>query len=60
MSKSLGQGNSIRLLDDETLPAGNYSWIRLVIDPLMTYVVEDVGGAQLLLDCSSCDESHLN
>ena len=57
--KTLGQGNSIRLLDDETLPAGKYSWIRLVIDPDMTYVVEDVGGSQLLLDCSSCDESHL-
>jgi len=57
--KTLGQGNSIRLLDDETLPAGHYSWIRLVINPDMTYVVESVGGAQLLLDCSSCDESHL-
>lgn len=57
--KSLGQGNSVRLIDDEVLPAGNYSWIRLVIDPTMTYVVEDMGGAQLLLDCSSCDESHL-
>ena len=57
--KTLGQGNSIRLLNDETLSEGRYSWIRLVIDPDMTYVVEDAGGAQLLLDCSSCDESHL-
>ena len=57
--KTLAQGNSIRLLEDEPLPAGNYSWIRLVIDPDMTYVVENTGGGQLLLDCSSCDESHL-
>ena len=57
--KTLSQGNSIRLLEDEPLPAGNYSWIRLVINPAMTYVVEDVGGGQLLLDCSSCDETHL-
>jgi hypothetical protein len=42
--KTLGQGNSIRLLEDEPLPAGNYSWIRLVIDPDLTYVVEKVGG----------------
>ncbi len=57
--KTLAQGNSVRLLNDETLPAGHYSWVRLVIDPDMTYVVEKVGGAQLLLDCSSCDQSHL-
>ena len=57
--KSLGEGNSVRLIDEYPLPAGSYSWIRLVIDPENTYVVEDVGGAQLLLDCSSCDESHL-
>ena len=57
--KSLGQGNSVRLLEDYPLPAGDYSWIRLVIDPDNTYVVENQGGAQLLMDCSSCDESHL-
>lgn len=57
--KSLGEGNSVKLIDEYPLPAGSYSWIRLVIDPENTYVVEDVGGAQLLLDCSSCDESHL-
>ena len=57
--KSLGEGNSVKLLDEYPLPAGGYSWIRLVIDPENTYVIEDVGGAQLLLDCSSCDESHL-
>jgi hypothetical protein len=56
--KTLTQGNSIRLLEDEPLPAGNYSWIRLVINPDETYVV-DLSGAELLLDCSSCDESHL-
>lgn len=57
--KSLGQGNSVRLLDEYALPAGDYSWVRLVIDPANTYVIVDEGGAQLMLDCSSCDESHL-
>jgi hypothetical protein len=57
--KSLGQGNSVRLLDEYPLPAGGYSWVRLVIDPDKTYAIEETGGAQLLLDCSSCDESHL-
>ncbi len=56
--KTLSQGNSIRLLEDEPLPAGNYSWIRLVIDPDITYVVDNTG-AKFMLDCSSCDESHL-
>jgi len=56
--KTLTQGNSVRLLNDETLPAGHYSWVRLVVDPNLTYVVETTGG-ELLLDCSSCDESHL-
>ena len=55
----LGQGNSERLLNEYPLPAGQYSWMRLVIDPDNTYVVVDEGGAQLTLDCSSCDQSHL-
>jgi hypothetical protein len=57
--KSLGEGNSVMLVDEHPLQGGNYSWIRLVVDPDNTYVVVDEGGAELLLDCSSCDESHL-
>jgi len=55
---SLASGKSALLLGQEQLPAGKYSWIRLVIDPTHTYVVETLGGTPLL-DCSSCDESHL-
>ncbi len=55
---SLASGKSELLLGQEPLAAGNYSWIRLVIDPTYTYVVETLGGTPLL-DCSSCDESHL-
>jgi hypothetical protein len=49
------------LLEEYPLPVGDYSWLRLVIDPdpARTYVIVDEGGAQLALDCSSCDESHL-
>lgn len=57
--KSLSEGNSVMLVDDHPLPEGDYSWIRLVVDPDNTYVVVNEGGAELLLDCSSCDESHL-
>ena len=56
---TLTEGNSVMLVDEHTLPGGDYSWIRLVVDPDNTYVVVDEGGAELLLDCSSCDESHL-
>ena len=55
---SLASGKSALLLGQEKLLAKNYSWIRLVIDPAHTYVVETLGGTPLL-DCSSCDESHL-
>ena len=55
---SLTSGKSELLLGQEKLLAKNYSWIRLVIDPDYTYVVETLGGTPLL-DCSSCDESHL-
>lgn len=57
--KSLGEGNTEMLLDEYPLPAGDYSWVRLVIDPSKTYVVEDEGGAELLLDCPSCTQSGL-
>jgi len=56
--KSLSGGKAATLLGQYQLPAGHYSWMRLVIDPAHTYVVE-TGGGESLLDCSSCDESHL-
>jgi hypothetical protein len=56
--KSLSGGNAATLLGQYALPAGHYSWMRLVIDPAHTYVVETGGGVSLL-ECSSCDESHL-
>ena len=65
-----------QLLGDFELPGGHYSWIRLVIDPNETKIVERTvvglpdgeGNSETddiiheppaLLDCSSCDESHL-
>jgi len=56
--KSLSGGETATLLGQYELPAGHYSWRRLVIDPAYTYIVES-GNGQSLLDCSSCDESHL-
>ena len=71
--KELTNGNSV-LLGEFDIPAGDYSWIRLVIDPVHTVIVErDVVGEPdevensepdtiyppALLDCSSCDQSHL-
>ncbi|MGD2137072.1 MAG: DUF4382 domain-containing protein [Gammaproteobacteria bacterium] len=69
----LTNGNSV-VLGEFDIPAGDYSWIRLVIDPDNTVIVErDVVGEpdevddsepdtifpSALLDCSSCDQSHL-
>jgi hypothetical protein len=71
--KDLTEGKT-QLLGDFELPGGHYSWIRLVIDPNETKIVErtvvgepdevddsepDIIHASALLDCSSCDESHL-
>jgi len=52
--KSLGSGQSEMLLNEYPLPQGSYSWARLEIDPLQTYVIVEEGGQQLLLDCPSC------
>jgi hypothetical protein len=52
--KSLGSGQSEMLLNDYPLPQGDYSWVRLEIDPLQTYVIVNEGGQHLLLDCPSC------
>ena len=72
--KELTEGKT-QLLGDFELPGGHYSWIRLVIDPNETKIVErtvvglpdgegnseadDELHPSALLDCSSCDESHL-
>lgn len=71
--KDLTEGRTM-LLGEFELPAGRYSWIRLDIDPDNTVIVErDVVGEPdevddsepdtlypaTLLDCSSCDQSHL-
>jgi hypothetical protein len=64
--KSLTNGNTM-LLGEIELAAGHYSWIRLDIDPAYTYINETdvpdetpvIEGNPTLLDCSSCDESHL-
>jgi len=67
---SLAGGGSVRLLGDYPLPDGHYSWMRLVIDPDNTYVICDeyecdgdgdgvADSLPLMLDCSSCDQSHL-
>jgi hypothetical protein len=71
--KELTNGNSV-VLGEFDIPAGNYSWIRLDIDPDKTVIVErdvigepdevDDSDPDMLydasrLDCSSCDESHL-
>lgn len=52
--KSLGTGQSEMLLNEYPLPQGDYSWARLEIDPLQTYVIVNEGGQHLLLDCPSC------
>jgi hypothetical protein len=51
---SLGSGQSAMLLNEYPLPAGDYSWMRLAIDPSQTYVIVNEGGQHLLLDCPSC------
>jgi len=53
--KSLVGGKTM-LLGEIPLDAGNYSWIRLVIDPTHTYVVETSGGSYLV-KCPSCVQS---
>jgi hypothetical protein len=72
--KDLTEGKTL-LLGEFDLAAGQYSWIRLDIDPENTRIVErtvvgepdgegntetdDVHYTARRLDCSSCDESHL-
>jgi hypothetical protein len=72
--KELTNGNSV-VLGEFDIPAGNYSWIRLDIDPANTVILERTVNGEpdevddsepdtlhnpaRRLDCSSCDESHL-
>jgi hypothetical protein len=71
--KELTNGKSV-VLGEFDIPAGDYSWIRLDIDPENTVIVEREVVGELdevddsepdklysarRLDCSSCDQSHL-
>jgi hypothetical protein len=71
--KELTNGKSV-VLGEFDIPAGDYSWIRLDIDPDNTVIVEREVVGELdevddsepdtlyparRLDCSSCDQSHL-
>jgi uncharacterized repeat protein (TIGR01451 family) len=53
--KSLVGGKTM-LLGEIPLDAGDYSWIRLVIDPAHTHIVETSGG-DYLVKCPSCTQS---
>ena len=53
--KSLVGGKTM-LLGEIPLDAGDYSWLRLVIDPDNTRIVE-TSGAEYLVKCPSCSES---
>jgi uncharacterized repeat protein (TIGR01451 family) len=55
--KSLVGGKTM-LLGEIPLDAGKYSWIRLVIDPANTHIIE-TGGGDYLMDCPSCTQSGL-
>jgi len=55
--KSLVGGKTM-LLGEIPLDAGDYSWIRLVIDPAHTHIIE-TGGGDYLMDCPSCTQSGL-
>jgi len=49
-------GGKTSLLGEIPLNAGNYSWIRLVIDPDNTRIVETLAG-EYLVKCPSCSKS---
>lgn len=40
----LQRGNAAQLLEDQSVPAGDYNWIRLELDQDQMFVVEDGGG----------------
>jgi uncharacterized repeat protein (TIGR01451 family) len=53
--KSLVSGKSM-LLGEIPLDAGDYDWVRLVIDPDHSYV-EETNGGEYLVKCPSCTQS---
>ncbi len=53
--KSLVGGKTM-LLGEIPLDSGDYSWVRLVIDPDKTRIVE-TSGAEYLVKCPSCTQS---
>lgn len=55
--KSLVGGKTM-LLGEIPLEAGDYEWIRLVIDEKYTYIVE-TSGSHYLMKCPSCAQSDL-
>ena len=60
--KALGSGESVALLYDEPLPAGDYSWVRLIVEPYPeTFVYKSLDDAnsdiRTMLSCPSCGEN---
>lgn len=60
--KALGSGKSVALVYDEPLPAGDYSWVRLVVEPWPeTYVYETeedaIADFRTMLNCPSCGQN---
>ena len=60
--KALGSGESVALVYDEPLPAGDYSWVRLVVEPYPdTFVYDTMADAGIdfrtMLSCPSCGEN---
>lgn len=49
-------GGKTTLLGEIPLDAGDYEWVRLVIDPAHTHIVETSGG-DYLVKCPSCTQS---
>ncbi len=50
-------GEQVLLLDDETLPAGEYQWIRLGVDEADSYI--EIAGMQYPLDIPSAAQTGL-
>jgi len=48
---TLQNGNAATLLDDTTVPAGDYEWLRLMPDPApgSSYVIDDTGQHNLVI-----------
>ena len=61
--KALGSGESVALLYDEPLPAGDYSWVRLDVEETYVYVTkqdaDEIPPLKTDLFCPSCEQSNL-